>query len=81
MNNYRVVIDPRKCCDCGISIGRCPKHAQLLGLVLKPNSKQTKHHWISMGIFNEESYDYVKKLVSLCPEHALVIEKVENISK
>jgi ferredoxin len=30
-----------------------------------------------MGVFSEDLYDYVKKLVEACPEKALIIEKIK----
>lgn len=78
MTEYRVVIDSKQCVDCGISVGRCPVHARLLAKVLKPASKNTKGDFLSMGVFDENNYDYVKKLVDSCPEHALIIKKVDS---
>lgn len=74
---YRVVIDPKRCVDCGISVGRCPIHACLLARVLKQNSKKETSKWQSMGIFDDNKYNYIKKLVRSCPEQALVIKKIE----
>jgi ferredoxin len=34
-----------------------------------------------MGVFSEDLYDYVKKLVDACPEKALIIEKLEKLSE
>ena len=72
---YRVVIDPERCVDCGISVGNCPIHARLLAQILEPDSEKPKDRMLSMGVFDSKSYDYVKKLIGSCPEKALVIKK------
>jgi ferredoxin len=77
MVKYRVVINRDRCVDCGISVGRCPAHARLLARVLGQNCKQTSGERPSMGVFSEDLYYYVKKLVEACPEKALIIEKIE----
>jgi ferredoxin len=77
MAKYRVIVDRNKCVDCGISIGRCPRHAQLLAQVLEPNSKQKPEEYPSMGVFSE-NINYIKELVKRCPEKALVIKKIEQ---
>ena len=74
---YRVVIDRDRCVDCGISIGQCPAHTRSLARVLRLNCKQTSGERPAIGIFSEDLYDYVKKLVEACPEKALLIEKIE----
>jgi len=45
--------------------------------VLRLNCKQTSGERPAIGIFSEDLYDYVKKLVEACPEKALIIEKIE----
>lgn len=77
MTKYRVIVDRDRCVDCGISIGRCPIHAQLLARELKPNSNQPPEEYPTMGVFSE-NLNYVKKLVERCPEKALLIEKIEQ---
>lgn len=77
MVKYRVVINRDRCVDCGISVGRCPTHARLLARVLGRNRKKTSDERPSMGVFSEDLYDYVKKLVEACPEKALIIEKIK----
>ena len=79
MVEYRVVVDSRWCVDCGMSVGRCPVHARLLAQVLKPDFKDTRRGFTSMGVFDESNYDCVKKLVDSCPERALIIEKVDDV--
>ena len=79
ITNYRVVIDLERCIDCGISVGRCPGYAKVLVRILKPDVEKTNNKWPSMGVFDETTYEYVKKLVGLCPEEALIIEKIEKI--
>jgi Fe-S-cluster-containing dehydrogenase component len=78
VTKYRVVIDSERCVDCGISVGRCPTHAKLLAQVLKPDSIKLKQGLKSMGVFDEKIYSYVITLVNSCPEHALIIKKVEK---
>ena len=68
---YRVIVDRDRCIGCGISIGRCPTHARLLSQIL-----ESDHKGMSGGIFSEETYDRVKKLVDECPEKAIIIEKI-----
>jgi len=68
MKKYRVVIDPERCVDCGISVGRCPTHAKLLVKVLKPDFRKLRHGLKSMGTFDETLYSYILKLVISCPE-------------
>ncbi len=77
MVKYRVVINRDRCVGCGMSVGRCPTHARLLARVLERNCKKTSDERPSMGVFSEDVYDYVKKLVEACPEKALIIEKIE----
>ena len=68
---YRVIVDRDRCIGCGISIGRCPTHVKLLSQIL-----ESDHTGMSMGIFSDEIYDRVKKLVDACPEKAIIIEKL-----
>jgi len=77
MAKYRVIVNKDRCVDCGISIGRCPIHAQLLARELKPNSNDLSDECPIMGVFSE-NLDYVKKLVERCPEKALIVEKIEH---
>lgn len=77
MVKYRVVINRDRCIDCGISVGRCPMHARSLARVLGHDRKQTSDERPSMGVFSEDLYEYVRKLVEGCPEKALIIERVE----
>jgi hypothetical protein len=72
------MINQKRCRDCGISVGRCPPHAQLLAKILKPDNNITIHNWESMGVFYEDNYDLVKKQIQLCPEHALIIKKIKE---
>ena len=81
MKKYRVVIDPERCIDCGISVGRCPTHAKLLVKVLKPDFSKLKHGLKSMGTFDETLYSYIEKLVNSCPEQALFIKKIDDIQE
>ena len=73
MVKYRVIVDRDRCASCGISIGRCPTHARLLSQLLTKDSEDT-----SMGVFFEDIYDRVKELVKLCPEKAIIIEKIKQ---
>jgi Fe-S-cluster-containing dehydrogenase component len=77
MARYRVIINKDRCIDCGISIGRCPIHAQLLARELKQNSNKSSKECSIMGVFSD-NLDYVKNLVERCPEKALVIQKIEH---
>jgi Fe-S-cluster-containing dehydrogenase component len=77
MTKYRVIVNRDRCTDCGMSIGRCPLHAQLLAHELKPNSNKSSKECLIMGVFSE-NLGYVKKLVERCPEKALVIQKIEQ---
>jgi Fe-S-cluster-containing dehydrogenase component len=76
MSKYRVIVDKDRCIDCGISIGRCPIHAQLLARELKPNSNESTE-CPTLGVFSE-NLNYIKELVKRCPEKALIIEKIEQ---
>ena len=75
---YRVVVDKNRCVDCGISTGHCPVHARLLAQVLETNAQRTCGQRQIMGLFTENNYDYVKRLVESCPEKALIIERIER---
>lgn len=77
ITQFRVLIDAKRCVDCGISVGRCPIHARLLAQILKPDSEKPRDEKQSMGVFDSKSYDYVKKLTDSCPEKALIIKKIE----
>lgn len=77
MTKYRVIVDKDRCIDCGISIGRCPVHAQLLAAELKPNSNQCRGESRTLGVC-AENLSYIKELVDRCPEKALIIEKIEK---
>lgn len=78
MVKYQVVVDKNRCVDCGMSIGRCPLHAQLLARVLEQNAKQPpEKECMVMGVFSE-NLEYVKALVERCPEKALFIKQIEE---
>ncbi|MCW4006337.1 MAG: hypothetical protein NWF04_07070 [Candidatus Bathyarchaeota archaeon] len=78
MAKYRVVVDTNRCTDCGISVGRCPLHAQLLAKVLEPNAKQpSAKECMLMGVFSE-NLKYVKELTGRCPEKALLVEETKE---
>jgi Fe-S-cluster-containing dehydrogenase component len=77
MARYRVIVNKDRCIDCGISIGRCPLHAQLLACELKRSSNHLSDECLIMGVFSE-NLEYIKGLVARCPEKALIIEKIEQ---
>jgi ferredoxin len=72
MMKFRVVINRDRCIDCGISTGQCPTYAKTLSQLLSQNRKD-----MSVGVFSEDIYESVKKLIEACPVKAIIIEKIE----
>jgi len=77
MAKYRIIVNRDRCIDCGISIGRCPLHAQLLACELKRSPNHFSEECPIMGVFSD-NLEYIKSLVERCPEKALIIEEIEQ---
>jgi ferredoxin len=72
MTKYRLIINRKRCIDCGVSTGQCPTHAKILSQLLNQNRRGT-----CIGVFSEDKYDRVKQLAKACPVKAIIIEKIE----
>jgi ferredoxin len=71
MTKYRLIIDKKRCVECGVSTGQCPTHAKTLSQLLNQNRKGT-----CIAVFSKDKYDRVKQLTKACPVKAIIIEKI-----